>query len=365
MTLPLQPDPLRVMFDAHQLGSRQAGNETYVRGVLTALRRMPELSIIAAIEQRAVLDPLVQVPVRRRIVPAGGLARLAAMSLSARSMRVDVVNAIYFAPVLAGAPLVLSVHDVSYEIHPEFFQRREVYRNRVLVREGARRARIVTTISETSRRALIERYGLRPERVVAILCGVSEPFLHAPVREVEPIGDRPLRLLAVGNLQPRKNLPRLLEAVRIVARRRAVRLRVVGAAGFQADSIRAALESSADVQVLGYVSEPELVGEYDAADMLVYPSIYEGFGLPVVEAMARGLPVITSTGGALPEVAADAAVLVDPFDTPALADAILRLADDDELRRTLVARGLQRAAAFTWTAAADALRDVYRLAAGG
>jgi glycosyltransferase involved in cell wall biosynthesis len=275
------------------------------------------------------------------------------------------VNAISFAPVFAGAPLVLTVHDVSYEIHPEFFHRREVVRNRLLVREGARRARFVTTISETSRRALIDWYGLRPESVVAILCGVSEPFLHATAREVEPIGDRPLRLLAVGNLQPRKNLPRLLEAVGTVARRRAVRLRVVGAGGFQAESIRAALESSADVEVLGYVSEAELVGEYDAADMLVYPSIYEGFGLPVVEAMARGLPVITSTGGALPEVAADAALLVDPFDTTALADAILRLADDAELRRLLVARGRLRAGAFTWTSAADALRDVYRQAIDG
>jgi glycosyltransferase involved in cell wall biosynthesis len=356
--------PLRLLFDAHQLGRRQTGNETYVRALLHEFRHRSDLEVTALVEEAAREDEAVA-SFERRTVPRSGTLRLAAMGLIGRQVRPSVLHAIYFAPYLAGCPVVLTIHDISYEIHPEFFSRAERLRGRTLIRDGARRARVVVTVSETSRRDIIERYGVPEDRVVAIHNGVSQRFLDAPPRDLGPIGDRPVTVLAVGTLQPRKNLGRLLEAVARAATRRPIRLRVVGPDGYQADAIRSRLADSADVDIAGYVSDDALLDEYRRADMLVYPSLYEGFGLPVVEAMAAGTPVITSTSGSLPEVAGDAALLIDPLDVGAIADAILRLAEDESLRRDLVTKGMERAQRFSWAASADRHVEVYRHAAEG
>lgn len=354
--------PLRVHFDAHHIGRRQTGNETYARELLGALGRRSEVVVTALLEHEAHASLGLPPGMSRSRVPRHGLARLAAMAWEARRSRPDLLHAIYFAPWLAGVPTVLTVHDISFELHPESFPRSALLRDRVLVRDSARRARRVVTVSEASRRDLIERWGLPDDRVVAIHNGVGGPFLALPSRAIEPIEGRPLRILAVGTLQPRKNLLRLLAAAVRVARDREVHLRVIGPDGHQARVIREALAGSTGVRVeiAGYVAQGSLPAEYEAADMLVYPSLYEGFGLPVVEAMATGLPVITSTRGALPEVAGDAALLVDPLDEVALAAAIVRLASDDELRRQLSTRGRARAVRFTWSAAAERLIEVYR-----
>jgi glycosyltransferase involved in cell wall biosynthesis len=359
-------ETVRVLFDAHQVGRRQTGNETYVRSLLGELASRPDVAVTALLEPAAVHDPGLAGSMRRRKVPRSGVLRLAAMALLSRRLRPDVLHAIYFGPVLAGVPVVLTVHDISYEIHPQFFSRSSLLRDRILIRDSARRARVVVTVSETSRRDLIERYGLREDRVVAIPNGVSRRFLSQPPRPTASIGERPVRILAIGTLQPRKNLLRLLAAVRRVAAERPVHLRVVGPDGYQASVIRDALAGARDVavDVVGFVSDEDLPTEYAAADMLVYPSLYEGFGLPVVEAMAMGLPVVTSTRGALPEVAGDAALIVDPLDEAAIAAAIARLTDDDELRRELVARGRERAKRYSWVDAADKHVAVYREAAG-
>ena len=322
------------------------------------------MDVTALIEEAATGD--VAVASVRDIGPCpSGLLRLAAMSLATRRTHPDLVHAIYFAPYLAGRPVVLTIHDISYEIHPEFFSRTERWRGRTLIRDSARRARFVVTVSETSRRDLIEHYGLAEDRVIAIPNGVAQRYLDSPAQEHGPIGDRPVRVLALGSLQPRKNLIRLIGAVRQASKTRQVELRVVGPDGYHAEVIRRKLEGAAEVQIAGYVAEDALVDEYRRADMLVYPSLYEGFGLPVVEAMACGLPVITSTGGSLPEVAGDATLIVDPLDEMAIAEAILRLSGDDGLRGELSRKGRTRAQRFSWVESAERHIQVYREAADG
>jgi glycosyltransferase involved in cell wall biosynthesis len=167
-------------------------------------------------------------------------------------------------------------------------------------------------------------------------------------------------LLAVGTLQPRKNLLRLLEAIRLLSADLRIELRLVGPAGYQADVIRKRVAGRAAVEFVGYIPDEGLAEEYRRADMLVYPSIYEGFGLPVLEAMACGTPVVTSTGGSLPEVAGDAALVIDPFDVPALAGAIRQIAEDQSVAAGLRARGLARAAVFTWERTASLQAALYR-----
>jgi glycosyltransferase involved in cell wall biosynthesis len=217
----------------------------------------------------------------------------------------------------------------------------------------------VITVSETSRREILDRYQLSEERVVAIPNGVASVF--QPAAQWAPFsGDRPLRVLAVGTLEPRKNLVGLLDALRLIGSEVAVALRVIGPNGFQAEQIRARLSTAVQTEILGWASERQLIEEYQAADVFVYPSIYEGFGLPVVEAMASGTPVVASTGGSIPEVAGDAALLVDPFDVHAIADGIRRIATDATLAIQLRARGLARASAFTWERSAESHAAVYR-----
>jgi glycosyltransferase involved in cell wall biosynthesis len=350
-----------VLFDAHQLGRRQTGNETYVRGLLDGIRTVGGASVIAAVEDSQEPIGILAPPFRLRRVPTNGFARLAAMTMIARQMRPDVLHAIYFLPPAVGRPTVLTIHDISFEYFPEFFSRRSLLRDRLLIRNSAQRATKVVTISETSRRDLIDRYGLAPDRVVAIHLGVAPSF--SPAAETNsrpPLDGRPVRLLAVGALQPRKNLIRLLEAVRTIARDMPVVLRIIGPDGFQANAIRDKDVGSATVEIVGYIADEGLADAYRWADMLVYPSIYEGFGLPVIEAMSCGTPVITSTGGSLPEVAGDAAIIVDPLDVTAIANGIRQVAEDPVLAGAMRARGLARAAEFTWEATARRQLEVYR-----
>jgi glycosyltransferase involved in cell wall biosynthesis len=355
---------MRILLDAHHIGSGQTGNETYVRELLHALRGFPQLELVAAVDgspRDAALDP----PVRMRQVPHNGWLRLVALSLVGRAEAVDLVHSIYYRVPFAGRPTVVSIHDVSYERFPEFFSRRERRKNQLLVRSAARDATMVVTLSEHARSEMIELYGLDAERVAVVPGGVARIFLADPGPPPSRPPDDRLRILAVGTLQPRKNLLRLLDAVALVAEHRPVLLRVVGPGGHQAGGIRARLGTRADVELVGYVTEEELASEYRAADVFAYPSIYEGFGLPVIEAMACGTPVMTSTGGSLPEVAGDAALIVEPYDVPGMAQAIERLADDAALRETLRSSGRLRAAAFSWEAAAAKLVDVYERVAGG
>ncbi len=347
----------RILFDAHQIGRRQTGNETYVRELVPRLQVESDLELIAALERGARLGPGSRV----RYVPRNGLARLAALSLLARRVEADLVHAIYFLPPALARPSVLTVHDISFEIHPEFFSRASLIRDRVLIRSSARAASTVITVSQTSRDEIISRYQLPAERVVAIPNGVGDEF--APSPDWTPYdGTRPLRVLAVGVLQPRKNLIRLVDALKLLGGGLDVALRVVGPSGFQAERIRNRLEGrrNLEVRISGWVAQADLVREYHEADVFVFPSIYEGFGLPVVEAMASGIPVVASTGGALPEIVGGAALLVDPFDVVGLAKAIERVAGDPSLASKLRAQGLERATHFSWTRSAAAHAGVYR-----
>jgi glycosyltransferase involved in cell wall biosynthesis len=176
-------------------------------------------------------------------------------------------------------------------------------------------------------------------------------------------------LLAVGSVQPRKNLVRLVEAFGALHRTRPdLQLVIVGPSGFRSRWVKETIvrRGMADaVRLLGYVPEEDLVGLYNAAIAMVYPSVYEGFGLPVVEAMACGRPVIAANTSSLPEVAGDAAILVDPFDVSALHAAMLRIVTDARQAEELGARGLARSVQFSWPRTAAAALAAYRSAGAG
>jgi glycosyltransferase involved in cell wall biosynthesis len=251
----------------------------------------------------------------------------------------------YRGPIRSRVPLVVTVHDLAVFRHPRAFNRWSRTYGPLIVPRVLRAARLVIAVSEFTKGELIELLSLPEEKIRVVHNGIDETF-----RRAGPSADGDYAL-AVGTLEPRKNLARIAAATR----RTGLELRVVGARGW------GNVEMNGDgVRWLGDVPDDELARLYRGARCFVYASLYEGFGIPVLEAMACGTPVVTSRGGGTEEVANGAAVLVDPRDPSEIATGIERAVLQ---RDELVRRGRERAHAFTWGAAADATVDVYREAA--
>jgi glycosyltransferase involved in cell wall biosynthesis len=268
-------------------------------------------------------------------------------------------------PVRGRLPSVVTIHDLHVLHAPWDF--RPWFRRyaRAVIPRLARRAARVIAVSEYTRRDVIEHLGLPEHRVVTVPNGVAPNGQPSAVSEPVAANIPERYVLSVGTLEPRKNLLRLFQAIRLLADRPATRdvvLLHAGGYGWLADGIVRAARTpalGARVRLLGYVPQDDLACLYRRARLLAYPSLSEGFGLPVIEAMAAGCPVVAADRSALPEVAGDAALLVDPESVEAIADGIQRVWEDDALARDLAARGLVRARLYSWERTARLTAEVY------
>jgi glycosyltransferase involved in cell wall biosynthesis len=273
-----------------------------------------------------------------------------------RDVRPDLVHFTnYLAPLAGRVPYLVSFHDMSLSLLPQYHTLKKRVLTSSLIPAVARGARMILTPSESTRRDVVRLLRVDPGRVRVIpyAAGPSfRPVPLAPERLEAAHGIRTPYFLYVGTLEPRKNLARALRAFASVAGALpGCRFVIVGQRGWRYDEVLRAAAHPAlrgRVELLGYVTEDSLPELYAHALALVYPSLYEGFGLPVVEAMACGTPVLTSRSSSLAEIAEGAALLVDPTDEKALADALHALATDEGLRNRLRAQGLERARAFSW-----------------
>ncbi len=371
---------MHIAIDAHSVGTGLAGNETYAANLVESLAALDAahrytvyVTRQAAFERFHGRWPHVSV---RRTLPHTPLVRIPfTLSAELRRRPVDLLHVQYTAPPLAPCPVVATIHDLSFEHLPETFKRRSRMQLRLTVRRTARRAAHVIAPSEHTRRDLIKSYGLSPDRVSVIPLAAAPHFQPASATEIERVRNvyaiRGGYILAVGSIQPRKNLARLIRAYSDLRRARGgsklPQLVIVGKqAWLYGETLRAIEEEGArdGTTLTGYVSESDLPALYSGALCFVYPSFFEGFGLPPLEAMRCGTPVVTGNLTSLPEVVGNAGLLVDPFDTGAIRDAIARLIDDAALRAELSARGLQRALAFDWRDTARMTLQVYRKATG-
>lgn len=247
---------------------------------------------------------------------------------------------------------VVTIHDCAFFDQAGCFSRAFAAWYQYLVPRLARRVRQIITVSKFSRGRIIERCGVPPEKVTVIYSGVDSQFRLHSSEEIEVARKRlnlPRRYaLCVGSLEPRKNLTRLLQAWQLAQPRLdGLSLLLVGAKGHVFRDAGLA-NAPPDVHLAGYIDDDLLPAVYAGADLFVYPSLYEGFGLPVIEAMASGVPVITSNVTSLPEVAGDAAITVDPLDVSSIAHAIEQVATDSALRARLREQGISRATQFNW-----------------
>jgi glycosyltransferase involved in cell wall biosynthesis len=333
------------------------GSERYARELSKALVRVGELDYLAFVPTVApdVADglPSLVVPEYRASTTMPG--RIAAMTKAAvrpgpvrRRFGLDRLDAIHFPlsimlPRIERPAAAATIHDLQHELHPQFFPRAEVVYRRIVYGWTVRRSRVVIAISDHARETLIERYGLEPERVRTIHLGIDQERFRPDGRAREPF------LLYPANRWPHKNHNRLFDAFGLVRRERPELRLVLTGSGHD----RAPLPER--IEARGHVSDDELVELYRGAACLVFPSLYEGFGLPPLEAMACGCPVAVAQTTSLPEVCGDAAEYFDPLSVGDMAAAILRALDGRH-----VEEGLARAASFTWDACARAHDAVYR-----
>lgn len=278
----------------------------------------------------------------------------------------------YFVPPFPG-PTVATVHDLSHHIYPQFHPPARISYMRRALPASLRRTSHVITVSESARQDLIEHFGYPAERITAIPLGASPAFRPHSAAELAPLLQRLQHLnlqphgysLYVGTIEPRKNLDRLLTAYEALppALRAQHPLVMAGGAGWhcQATLARMARAASAGwLHYLRYIPQADLPALYAGARLFVYPSLYEGFGLPVLEAMASGTAVITSNVSSLPEVAGSAALLIDPEDTAALSSALAQALQDSAWRQQARSAGLARAAQFSWGQCVAATVQVYQ-----
>jgi len=333
------------------------GSERYARELTKALTGVGELEYVAFVPTVApdASDglPSLVVPEYRASTSMPG--RIAAMSLAVaaprrilRRLDPERLDAIHFPlsvmiPRMEGPPAVTTMHDLQHELYPQFFPRSELVYRRVVYGWTLKRSRIVIAISEHARETLIERHGLDPERVRTIHLGLDHEGFRPDGRPREPF------LLYPANRWPHKNHARLLEAYALVRRERPDLRLVLTGSGHDGWAVPEGVESR------GRVSDAELVELYRSAACLVFPSLYEGFGLPPLEAMACGCPVAVARATSLPEVCGDAAEYFDPFSVDDMGAAILRALSGDR-----VEKGLTQAARFSWDACARAHDTVYR-----
>ncbi|MGB6940998.1 MAG: glycosyltransferase family 1 protein [Bryobacteraceae bacterium] len=366
---------MRFSVDAHAIGQHLTGNETYIRNLLNCFEVLDrEADFVTYISRE---EAVADVPARfeKKRVSVNPYVRLGYdLPRRVAEDRPSLLHVQYTGPLTCSAPIVVSVHDVSFLEHPEYFTSFRALQLRLTVRRTVQSASCVLTPSEFSKRRILDAYQLPDDKVVVLPNGVSSVF-HPVAREAAQrsmstaLPQAPF-ILTVGDLQPRKNHLGLIRAFEDLIRAHPQlphHLLIVGKETWHADTVRAAAKKShvADrIHFTGFVEDEELRRLYGACDLLVYPSFYEGFGLPILEAMACGRAVACSNTSAMPEVADSAALLFDPCSQRELVFAMRDLLLNPELRQRMERLGVQRAAMFSWTSSAAKTLDLYYAVAG-
>lgn len=354
---------MHLVVNASEMGRQRGGNESYIAGLLEGLAPLnPSMRITLLTCQ---WDSPLNVPAGFDQVNLGLYRRLPfflwQQTLALRRLKADWYLANFFLPPILPCCGVVAVHDLSFRAHPEYFPRTVAWYMRWLTGRAIQQAQRILTISEFSRQEICRFYCVNPAKIVVTPLAVSAEFQPASpataAYDQAAMARYDLKLpyiLALGNIHPRKNMARLLAAYRCLRQQSKNVPAMVWAGLPRWESSQLLTEARAAGVILpGFIAQEDLPALYRQAAMLVYPSLYEGFGLPPLEAMACGVPVVTSNTTSLPEVVGEAGLTVDPTNTEAITAAMARLLADASLAEHLCQAGLARAAEFTWTRTAQ------------
>jgi glycosyltransferase involved in cell wall biosynthesis len=368
-------NPLQIAIDGDTLGRRRTGDESYLASLMRGLGRIDpdnHYSIFVRDPQR--VSQMFENHANwqfHQVKPASiWIRHPITFPLALRRHKPHVLHSQYFIPPLCPCPVVLTVHDISYAVRPELFTLRDRVLLSSLVPPAMRQAKIVITDTEYTKRDMVDHYQLPPEKI-AVIPLAADPRYHERDREAcraelaQRHGTGSGFILYVGTFQPRKNLATLVKAYAQFRKRTglAQKLLVVGRPKYRYASDFDVIAQSGyadDVILAGFQPDDQLPLYYNAADVFVFPTRYEGFGLPLVEAMSCGTPVISSNASCLPEVAGDGALLVDPEDVEGFAAQLEVVLGNPQTAAQLRERGLRRAKDFSWDQTAKATLRFYQ-----
>ncbi len=369
---------MKIGIDAHTLGSKSSGNENYYLQLLQELARTQANGNRYTIYYTH-LQGLPKIPVAdhfqlKRIRPVNPFIRIPlSFPFEFQRGKLDVFHAQFIIPPFCYSKTVTTIPDILFERYPEFFSQIENFRCRLLIPWSARRADHIITVSQSSKNDIVKHYHIHPDKVSVIDEAPREEFRVLNRDECRTFVARKYAIedpyvLYVGRINARKNLVRLVEAFsRLRNRGLPHKLVIVGKPDWQGEQVLEKVKEfglDQNVVLTGYVDWDDVPVFYNAADLFVFPSICEGFGAPVVEAMACGVPVVTSAGAALEEVAGGAAVLADPFSVDSIADSMEKVLTDPTLAESLRHMGLARVADFSGRRKAEQTISVYHNVCG-
>ena len=364
---------MRIAIDARKL--HDFGIGTYVRNLLRQLARIDPESDYRLLCRPADVATIERLGANFRAVPTlarpYSLAEQVSIPRLLRRERPDVFHTPHYVlPLLTPCPSVVTIHDCIHLMFPQYLPSRLAYGYaRLFLWTAAHRSSKVLTVSEASKRDILRFFSVAESKVAVIYNAIDDRFDHAPtadevtrVRERFQLNDE--FVLYAGNIRPHKNLERLIEAFCQVRQGSLehLKLLIIGDEISRYATLRRAVHRHKlhkHVRFLGFVPESTLAVLYRLATVFVFPSLYEGFGLPPLEAMASGTPVVTSNVSSLPEIMADAAVLIDPYDPASIADGMREILTNSVLRTTLVTRGLSRARQFSWAESVERIHRIY------
>lgn len=364
---------MRIAIDARKLHDYGIG--TYVRNLVHWLSKLDDDNVYVLLCRREDVDFLASLGPRFEPLPerAGNYSIREQLSvpLALSRARAELFHAPhYVVSPLTRCPFLVTIHDCIHLRFPQYLPHQLAHRYaRTMMQMSARRSRRILTVSEASKQDIMAYLRVDAARIEVIANALDERLATPPTEaEVARVRDRyqldaPF-ILYTGNIKPHKNVERLIEAYAIMRREGLVeaKLLIIGDDISKYPNLRRLVhrhQLHPHVRFFGFVSDEMLAILYRLATVFVFPSLYEGFGLPPLEAMAAGTPVITSNVSSLPEVVGDAAILIDPLDTGAIAAAMARVIGDSELRADLVRRGHERVKAFSWERSVTRIRDVY------
>jgi glycosyltransferase involved in cell wall biosynthesis len=364
---------MRVAIDTRKI--HDFGIGTYIRNLLRQLARIDRDTEYVLLCREADLGIAAQLGPNFRSVrepsPNYSLREQIHVPWVLRRERPDVYHAPHYVlPPAVRCRSVVTIHDCIHLMFPQYLPNRAAYAYaRTSMWAAARRSDRILTVSEASKRDILSLFNVKPEKIVVVYNAIDEHFSTTPSEEhVARVRERYQLdhkfVLYVGNIKPHKNLVRLIEAFSELRRTHDdLKLLIIGDEISKLPALRRAVHRHKlhkYVRFLGYLKDDTLTVLYRLASVFVFPSLYEGFGLPPLEAMASGTPVVTSNVSSLPEVTGDAAVLVDPYDVDSIGNGIRRILDDPQLADALRIKGLKRAREFSWERSVEKTRRVYR-----
>lgn len=351
------------------------GTETYAAGLLLGLTTVDQRDeFVVYVNMEAAAWPLPETPNLTRVVcPVNATSRSQRYIFEQlrlpqllRKHSIDLVHSLgYVSPVLAACPSVVTIHDLNYQAFGSYMPRVKRLALALMVRLSALQAQHIITVSEFSRREVCRTFGV-PRAKVTVTHGAPKPPHRQPTAPPDHekavlarLGIRPPYVLAFSSLSPNKNIPRLLAAFNRARNRHGLPHQLVLVGHFERNSVPATALADSSVVLTGYLDSATLEAVLSSAQMLVFPSYYEGFGLPVLEAMAAGVPVVSSSSASLPEVCGEAALFFNPQDVEDMAQKIALVASDPKLREALRQKGLRNVGRYSWEQTAEQTLAVY------